>query len=202
MLNEKWQTYVEAQDRKLCDPEYWAQVSRDAAKKYRAAKKWGKTKRTDALVERYEKSNGRQINEDGRVYMLSVVDIPGLPLSVREEPASVVGAQPRVLFRVGKHWTGYIDNRCPGNAIDPEIIVTYKGSPDDVCDLDVVAAFCADAGVHGATIDMLQAQAAAIAAGFKAETALADGWAVFSPIRDNGLIFRFAVRPDTKSYIA
>lgn len=195
MLNEKYETYIDEQEQAMCKPEYWAEKSRQAVEKYRAAKKWGKNSRTHALVAKYAASNGQRIDADGCIYTLTVIDVPGLPLDVRETPASVVGRQPCELYRVGTRWTGHIDSA-------PEVTVKYKGSPDDVCELEAAAAFAADAGVRGVTAEILRAQANTVAAGFKAETALADGWTCFSPIRDNGLVFRFAVRPNAKSYIA
>ena len=71
---------------KMNTAEYWREHNLDAIRRYDEAKKWGKTAKKAALVEKYRAAAG-DVRHDGYVWTLSVRDVPGLPLRVSEAPA-------------------------------------------------------------------------------------------------------------------
>ena len=167
----KFQSEIEEQ---MAKPEFW------------------KNKKTDALIEKYRQAAG-EIIENGFFMVLSVIDIPGLPIKVSESKAAPVGFSPKWYFDLTHGWTGTING---------EEIVIFANANAETDHLEDIIEFAQGNGVRGLTEKKIQQQINALKNGFKVQEKLSANWVMFSPIIQNGIQFRFIKDASGKSYIA
>lgn len=162
----------------------------DAVAFYDNAKKWGKTKRTDSIIEKYRK-NGKVI-ENNCLLFLSVIDVPGMPLCVQEE--KYLPRKTYYHFDLENGWTAAKNNENGWNICHS-------------CDYDIPAETLANvitfANQHGIPLKLepLKYHIRALQCGFKAQMRISPEWVMFSPIIENGIILRFYRDAEAKSYI-
>ena len=147
---------------------------------YDKAKKRGKTKKTDSIVEKYRK-NGKVI-ENNRLMQLFVYDIPGLPLRVKEEyhfPKKTY-----ISFDLENGWTASKNDKGEWN-----ICHSADNVPEDDSFANVIE-FAKQQGIP-LQLETLKEQIQAVLCGHKVNTLISPEWGMFSPFIDNGIILQF-----------
>ena len=192
MTKKTYRKFQNENEVRMCDPKFWRKLNLEAVKQYAEAKQWGKTKWSDALVEKYRQADGTVIAHDF-YWRLEVRDVPGMPLKVQEYPVAEVGRTAKWYWDLGNGWSADVE---PGTV---SVWWSGDGEPQEYAD---VIAFAEQNGVTGVTEDLLRRQVANVLAGFKVQTRLSPEWGMFSPIVDNGIRIRFIRDTEGESYIA
>lgn len=192
MAKKTYRKYQNKNEVRMCDPKFWRKLNLEAVRRYGEAKLRGRTKWSDALVEKYRAAVGIVI-KNGFYWHLEVRDMPGQPLKVMEYPAAGVGQTAKWYWDLGNGWSADVD---PGSI---NFWWTGDSEPREYAD---VIAFAEENGVSGATEDLLRRQVANILSGFKVQTRISSEWVMFSPIADNGIRIRFIRDAEGESYIA
>lgn len=176
---------------KVYGREYWQEKNRESIKKYDEAKSWRKTKAAEKLVEEFRAADGVVVKDGFYCFLFVTVGERGR-LYVKADTAESVDKQPTFYYDLGDGWQGRV--------VDGEVII--RNANCGAVMSENIKIFAEKHGITGVDTPTLERQTAGVRRGYKVNTALGNGWSVFSPIRDNGICFIFRKDENSKSYIA
>lgn len=177
---------------KVYGREYWQAKNRESIKKYDEAKSWRKTKSAEKLVEEFRAADSVVVKDGFYCYLFVTVGNRGR-LYVKADTAEAVDKQPTFYYDLGDGWQGRV--------VDGEVIIR-NANCGAVTIPENIKIFAEQQGIAGVDMLTLERQSAGVRRGYKVNTALGNGWSVFSPIRDNGICFIFRKDENSESYIA